>query len=61
MKTALCLLISLTGCGSAATIGGTEVPDNLHCEEDEVIAFDSTQEAPYPLACIHIDTIRGEG
>lgn len=40
-----------------STIGGTKVPI-LHCQEDEVIAFDSTQPAPYPLDCIHIDTIR---
>lgn len=38
-------------------IGGTDVPFGLVCQEDEVIAFDSTQPAPYPLACVHIDNL----
>ena len=38
-----------------STIGGSKV-HNLHCEEDEIIGYDSTQPAPYPLDCIHIDT-----
>lgn len=42
----------LAGCG-AATIGGTEVPADLHCEEDEVIGFLPIGEAPYDLVCYH--------
>lgn len=40
-----------------STIGANTVPYALDCEEDEVIAFDSTARAPYPLACVHIDTL----
>jgi hypothetical protein len=47
-----------------ATIAGTEVPSNLHCEEDEVI---SLLPSPFPpgvdfdkIGCVHIDVIRGE-
>lgn len=39
-----------------SSIGANEVI-GLHCQEDEVIGFDSTQPAPYPLACIHIDNL----
>lgn len=42
----------------SARIGGTEVPA-LNCEEDEIIAFDSSKPAPFPLDCIHIDTFGG--
>lgn len=60
MKTVAALLLSLAGCG-AATIGGHEVPSDLHCEEDQAIYFDTTQPAPHPLACVHVDTLGGRG
>lgn len=52
MKILLALPVLLAGCGSA-TIGGTEVPDDLHCEEDEVIAFVWEGQPPYDLGCVH--------
>ena len=41
----------------ASTIGRRPVP-HLTCQEDEVIGFDSTMTAPYPLGCIHIDALQ---
>ena len=46
-----------------STIGATLVPFGLHCEEDEVIAFDQNATPTVdglPLGCVHVDTIRGE-
>lgn len=40
-----------------ATINGTKVPHDLHCDEEEAIHFDSDTEAPYSLGCIHIDEV----
>jgi hypothetical protein len=37
-----------------ATVGGTPVPDDLHCEEDEVIGFHGV---PDDLACLHYGTL----
>lgn len=46
-------LTSIAGCG-AATIGGEPVPDDLHCEEDEVIGYNP--DTPYNgLECFHPD------
>lgn len=45
-------VLGAQGCG--ATIGGTSVPDDLHCEEDEVIGFHGV---PDHLACLHADTL----
>ena len=42
--------------GNVATIGGTQVPPDLACEEDEVIAFVWKD----TLRCVHIDIIRAE-
>ncbi len=39
-----------------STIGADSV-EGLHCTEDSVIGYDSTQPAPYPLACIHVDAL----
>lgn len=61
LTVALVATLLLLGKGyepNPSTVGGTEVPV-LHCEEDEVIGFDSTRPAPYPLDCIHIDAIGG--
>lgn len=44
------------GPSPSSTIGNREVP-TLDCEEDEVIGFDSSKPAPYPIACVHIDVI----
>lgn len=38
-----------------ATIGGTDVPDELDCEEDQIIAF-RDYGPPYPLVCVNIDS-----
>ncbi len=35
-----------------STVGGTDVPDGLHCAEDEAIAFDGI---PDTLFCVHIE------
>lgn len=45
--------LGLQSCDNA-TIGGTPVPKDLHCEEDEVIGFHGV---PDDLACLHIDTL----
>jgi hypothetical protein len=37
-----------------ATVGGTPVPADLHCNEDEVIGFHGV---PDDLACLHADTL----
>lgn len=37
-----------------SSIGGTEVPANLHCEEDELIGFIGKN----TLGCIHIDKLK---
>lgn len=44
---------------TVARIGANIVPA-LQCAEDDVIAFDTSVSAPYPLACVHIDTLRTE-
>lgn len=41
-----------------ATIGGTNVPGWLACDEDEVIAFDMSVDRYRPLTCVHIDDLR---
>lgn len=38
----------------ASTIGGTEVPTDLDCEEDEVIGFHGV---PDSLDCLHLDNL----
>jgi hypothetical protein len=43
--------------GACSTIGGTPVPHDLHCEEDEVIAFVQEGEPPYDLGCVHPDDL----
>lgn len=35
-----------------STVGGTNVPDDLHCQEDEGIAFDGV---PDTLYCVHVE------
>ena len=75
---ALSVALSLSAAGMSAlqsceaqpseaqsTIGGTPVPDNLHCEEDEVIHFDENTwsegadgRMSHELGCVHIDSIR---
>lgn len=40
---------------SVATIGGTDVPNTLHCEEDEVISFVGI---PDTLVCVHFENVR---
>ena len=37
-----------------SSIGGTDVPGNLSCQEDEVIAFSR----PNSLACVHFEDVR---
>lgn len=48
---------ALFGCQEPATIGGTEVPAGLHCQEDEVIAFVQEGPTPYQLGCVHPDNL----
>ena len=52
------LAAALVGCGEAnpSTIGATTVPE-LHCEEDEVIAFDPFVAGERPITCVHIDNL----
>lgn len=52
---AISLLFTAVGCGS--TIGGTAVPNNLECQEDEVIGFVGVD----TLGCVHIDTFKEGG
>jgi len=46
-------VILITANGETATIGGTDVPNGLQCEEDEVIGFDGQ---PDTLVCVHVDS-----
>lgn len=60
MLTALAITAALAGCDyGGPTVGANNVLLDLHCEEDEVIAFDQSTPAPHPLACVNIDVIRG--
>lgn len=46
-------LLGMQSC-DVATIGGTPVPSDLHCEEDEVIGFVGL---PDTLVCVHPDVL----
>lgn len=45
----------LTACGPS--IGANQVPWDLSCQEDEVIAFVQEGEPPYHLGCVHPDDL----
>lgn len=47
--------IVIVGSDDGAMIGGTTVPDDLNCFEDEVIGFVGI---PDTLVCVHIDTLQ---
>lgn len=48
-------VILITGEGNRASVGGTDVPNGLTCEEDEVIGFVGM---PDVLVCVHVDSFR---
>lgn len=50
----LAALLPFSCSNDTSTIGGTPVPNDLHCAEDEVIGFDGI---PDTLICIHIDDL----